>query len=331
MNAPRFTIIIPAYNVEGIISNTIASLVAFLTDEFELICVNDGSTDNTAGRIEAALKNAKCRAYRVDTVNSGVSAARNEGLKRARGEYITFVDGDDLVMPNYGETLIELTRERKPDIAFFSTTSDHTHDHISGNTMLGISGEEAICRTYENKEFSARIFAAAYKREFIEREGLRFTPGCGRAEDDEFIQKALVCARCVDVYPIQLYVYLLRKTSIMNTYRHTWFDGVDAKLRALDFAREKGASDRTLKTFALSAMYSFFRLRASAMHIGKMSARTLVREIRRYYPGQYKKTLDYAVKYLPPFDINRISLYAYRAWPSLFFALLRVARPEYFT
>jgi len=105
---PLFSVIIPLYNKAGYIKNTLAALHAQTFTDYEIIVINDGSTDNSDA-IFKTLKHEKLT-Y-LTTVNRGVSAARNTGIATAKGTLIAFLDADDVWKPNHLETLYNLYRQ----------------------------------------------------------------------------------------------------------------------------------------------------------------------------------------------------------------------------
>jgi glycosyltransferase involved in cell wall biosynthesis len=109
------SVIVPAYNVENLISECLDSIQKQTYKNFEIIIINDGSTDNTLKKIEEMGIN--CKYTLVTTENKGISAARNRGLDESSGEYITFIDSDDTVEPDYLEYLVKLSKKFNADIA----------------------------------------------------------------------------------------------------------------------------------------------------------------------------------------------------------------------
>ena len=97
---PLLSIIIPAYNAELYLKNTIDSVLCQSFQNFDIVIINDGSTDNTLEIIKAASKNDSRIKYKT-IPNSGVSNARNEGLKSAKSKYVLFLDADDLLSTNF--------------------------------------------------------------------------------------------------------------------------------------------------------------------------------------------------------------------------------------
>jgi len=105
MKSPKFTAVVPLFNKVSAISSTLDSIFSQTYDNFELIVVNDGSTDGSA-EIVANLKHRSLRL--VNQPNMGVSSARNTGIRLARAPYVAFLDADDLWMPDYLEILAKL-------------------------------------------------------------------------------------------------------------------------------------------------------------------------------------------------------------------------------
>lgn len=120
-NSISLSIIIPVYNTEKYIKDCVSSVVTQLDDKTEIIIVDDGSPDNSIKIINEfffeAINNRQIKIYRQH--NKGISAARNLGIKKASGEYITFVDSDDFILPDYIVSLKKIITEHHPDIIDF--------------------------------------------------------------------------------------------------------------------------------------------------------------------------------------------------------------------
>src|SRR5437773_740875 len=113
--APSVSVIVPAYNVALFIGETLASVFAQTFTDFEVVIVNDGSPDTE--ELELALRPYRERINYLRQENSGASAARNTGLRAARGELIAFLDADDVWAPNYLEEQLKFIREFDCDLA----------------------------------------------------------------------------------------------------------------------------------------------------------------------------------------------------------------------
>ena len=107
----KFSIIIPAYNAENSIQKSIDSILNQTYNNYEIIVVNDGSTDNTINLIE---KNSKIKI--INQKNLGVSSARNTGIENAKGDFIAFIDADDYIEKNYLEEFNNIIEKYNPDL-----------------------------------------------------------------------------------------------------------------------------------------------------------------------------------------------------------------------
>jgi glycosyltransferase involved in cell wall biosynthesis len=125
---PKVSIIVPVYNSEGYLNNCINSILNQTYKDFELILVDDGSTDNS-GEICNYYENGDNRVRVIHKSNEGVSTARNVGIDIAKGEYIMFVDSDDWIEINAIETLMDHNINGHSDVVIFGLTKDLTRDN----------------------------------------------------------------------------------------------------------------------------------------------------------------------------------------------------------
>jgi len=125
---PKFSVIIPLYNKESHILDTLTSVFNQLFTDYEVIIVNDGSTDNSWNKIKH-LKNPKLRVFNNE--KQGVSQARNFAMQQAKGDYFAFLDADDLWKNNHLQDLFELTLDH-PNCGLYCT--NYTYDY--GNDFI---------------------------------------------------------------------------------------------------------------------------------------------------------------------------------------------------
>lgn len=119
------SIIIPTYNNAEFITDTLTSLHENVTEDVEIIIINDGSTDSTEERINAFYRDRNDSNVKyIHQKNQGVAISRNVGLTQATGKYIGFVDSDDLISPDYFSVLLPKLREEQYDIIDFNLTRD---------------------------------------------------------------------------------------------------------------------------------------------------------------------------------------------------------------
>jgi glycosyltransferase involved in cell wall biosynthesis len=147
-----FSVVIPLYNKELSISNTIQSVLNQTFQEFEIVIVNDGSTDNSVKEVE---KFDDKRIRLIHQENKGVSAARNRGIKEAKYEWIAFLDGDDLWMENHLEEMTRLVY-KYPQSKFLITSFERS-DKVSKTPLKEIS--DYIERDYFSRMLKDHIVA----------------------------------------------------------------------------------------------------------------------------------------------------------------------------
>ena len=113
----KISVIVPVYNVEKYLSQCLDSIIKQTFTEFECICVNDGSTDNSLSILQEYADKDK-RIKIINQENKGLSGARNSALKVVNGKYITFIDSDDFVSSDYLEKLINVAEKENCDIVY---------------------------------------------------------------------------------------------------------------------------------------------------------------------------------------------------------------------
>lgn len=147
------SIIVPIYNVEQYISKCIESILAQTYRDFELILVDDGSTD-MCGKICDEYAKQDSRVHVIHQENKGVSAARNAGISLAKGEYIMFVDSDDFITENMLEKMHDCIAESGSDIAicginnFLDGAETEDKSQMNDISTKTISGRDACLSIY---------------------------------------------------------------------------------------------------------------------------------------------------------------------------------------
>ena len=140
MKSPTVSVIIPTYNRAHLVGRAIQSVLNQTYKDFELIIVDDGSTDNTEDTIRELIKKDKRIKYIRHQKNKGGSAARNTGIKAARGEYIAFQDSDDEWLPEKLEKQMKVFKSASPGVGVVYTG----HWRISGNEKTYIPSSRII-------------------------------------------------------------------------------------------------------------------------------------------------------------------------------------------
>ena len=205
----RVSVIVPAYNVEAHIFQTLSSLAAQSLADFEAIIIDDGSTDATLERIRAFC--AQDPRFRCESqANAGVSAARNRGLDLACGEFVAFLDGDDEYPPTALEKLVARADEFEADqvIGNYQVFDDVHAWHIPAMDKMLLAPayaplDEGLLACYV-------IWNRLYRRSLIEAIGLRFPP-LAFAEDSVFAMSYTY--RCNRIATVRDDVYRYRRRS----------------------------------------------------------------------------------------------------------------------
>lgn len=211
---PAVSIILPCYNVASYLDVCLESLVGQTLADMEIICVNDGSEDDTLGLLHAwAEKDGRIRV--ANRENGGLPTARNTGMDLASGEYIGFVDPDDYVERSMYARLLEEARRHDADVTAcgytgFSDQDGSVLEKWSLSPAAGVEEDVQSCIFQENavwRRMAAVAWNKLYKREFLEGNGLRFEPRFRQGEDDAFWLMVLAHASRLAVIPDRLYWY----------------------------------------------------------------------------------------------------------------------------
>ena len=201
-NEIKVSVIIPVYNAYDYLRPAMDSVIYQTLREIEIICVDDGSTDHSLDIIKEYQKNDD-RIRIVTETNAGPAIARNNGINRARGEYLAFFDADDFLEPSFLEAMYEKAKEESLDIvisgydiynsrrASFSAGDEGEHNEIYNNGAVTSKNEnpDYILASTNNSAWN-KLFC----REFILSKGIRFLEGVRMYEDVYFVVNAVALA-----------------------------------------------------------------------------------------------------------------------------------------
>lgn len=197
MSAPRISVIIPVHNRAGLVGQAIDSVLGQGFADFELIAVDDGSSDGSEA-VVAAYADPRVRLVRLE-VNQGSNAARNAGIRAARGEILCFLDSDDLYLPAKLETVAALfAADPELDVAvdsFVRVNSPHAKRSVSEvrNPDTGTAAD--FCRALFTRELAKATSAISVRRDAAIRAGL-FDEKVRQRQDFDFLIRLADCAKC---------------------------------------------------------------------------------------------------------------------------------------
>lgn len=218
----KVSIIIPCYNSEAYLGACMDSVLAQTMEDFEAILIDDGSVDGTLAVAQAyAGRDARVRVLAQE--NRGVAAARNLGLEHARGEWITFVDSDDLLPPDALHTMLSGADENVDMVVCPHETFDENgplETVIPQTRWMDRRGEAqrraAALRLIEGDSVLNIMCCKLHRRALIEREGLRLQAGVKIAEDALFNLEAVLCGRAIAYVNRVAYRYRMHGASAMH-------------------------------------------------------------------------------------------------------------------
>ena len=208
---PRFSIIVPVYNVEKYITKCLDSIMSQTFKDYEVIIVNDGTQDNSMELTQ------KYDVIRINQENKGLSEARNTGVKKAKGDYIIFLDSDDFIEKDLLKKINQSTNNN-PDLIRYQVReiyedSNDKKDYKEAPFYNKI-GEEAFS-LLSKYHYVENAWAYAIKREYYQKNKFEFKKGTIH-EDFGLMPLVIIKAQCVNSIDYIGYSYLQRQGSIMN-------------------------------------------------------------------------------------------------------------------
>ena len=220
-NHPILSIIIPLYNCEKYIKQCLDTIFRQEMNEsdFEVIVIDDGSKDNGFSLASEYAKRHQ-NILVIKQENQGVACARNNALEKATGDYVTFVDADDMLVSGSLSTLIKIAVENKADIvkaAYKEVPEDAVCEDFSSNhdnsSIQVMTGEEAIVNVTRMKE--GYCWGYLISRKLITDNNLKFPPKVAFMEDWAFITQAILKSRTFVNADVLLYLYRRNSSSCM--------------------------------------------------------------------------------------------------------------------
>ena len=238
----KVSIILPVYNVEKYLKECMDSIVNQTFEDIEIICINDGSTDNSLAILNSyASKDGRIKI--ISQENAGIGAARNVGMRAAEGDYIFFIDSDDFIYLDAIEDMYESAVLNDSDIVLFRRTREFdidretNHEGYNFDSIFKISGDDYKEFTFDYKDLKQfvlngylSVWMKFYKREFLNRyDDFYFQEGIAY-EDGLFHVKVFLRAERMSHIPKVYYHYRKNPESIMNnsSYNMDIFKVVDS-------------------------------------------------------------------------------------------------------
>lgn len=207
----KITVIIPVYNVENYLERCLKAVLYNTYTNLEIICVNDGSTDNSKKILEDYSQRDK-RVIVINKKNNGISSARNAGIKIATGEYIAFVDSDDWIHEKYFEYLIRGIDTA--DLVICNYIRSYKSGSVETDDAYRVQSISPI-DVLKNKELKSYVWGKLFRHQLVDE--IRFSES-EKLEDSLYNMDVLLNNKNLKInhVDIPLYYYFVRAGSLVN-------------------------------------------------------------------------------------------------------------------
>jgi glycosyltransferase involved in cell wall biosynthesis len=262
---PMISIVVPVYQVQEYIENSIKSIVNQSFKSFEVILVNDGTRDRSVEIALGILKGTNINYTLVNQDNKGLAAARNIGISRSKGIWIVCVDSDDIIAREFLDRLYKAGVKYNTDVVISSfqlVNRDNiftNYPRINKDIMLLKS---KILYMFLKRQIKILAPGMLIKKEYIERNNLWYDEDIKFAEDQDFIWRVVLHATSVAIVKDKLYNYLVRDNSITSSSSKskvlTGYNGIKNLEKKI---LEKGAVKRfILSRWVIGALHTSSRM-----------------------------------------------------------------------
>lgn len=235
LSKPFFSIIFPVYNVARYLEASLQSILNQTFQDFEIIAINDGSSDGSLEILERIAKN-QSKIKVISQKNGGLSDARNTGMQHAQGEYVCFVDSDDLIHPNYLQDFFDVIEKTHAEICkntnilkFSSTPNMGGGDTPQPKNIHRFSPN--------NLKIGCNVWSFAFKHSIIKDSQLNFLKG-RIFEDEPFVFMILPLAKNIFIFEGSPYFYRQHSQSIVAKSPIA-FDRIENFKSIIEWYREK--------------------------------------------------------------------------------------------
>ena len=215
------SVIIPVYNVENYLKRCVDSVLCQDGISLEIILVDDGSTDSSGKMCEEYVtshSNITC----LHISNSGPATAKNKGYDMATGNYVAFIDSDDEIKPDMFRSMLQSGYKHDADIVCCNYIQVNEDGHISHTKHTGqeyiLTQDEALKAILIKDKIYSQCWTKIYKRDTMQKNGVRNTEGLKTEEDFIYNIQAFACSKTVCIVDKPLYIYTHRSKSLSKDY-----------------------------------------------------------------------------------------------------------------
>ena len=241
---PHISLIVPVYNASSYIEDCLASLMAQTMDDIEVLLVDDHGSDDSMQMAKAYVEahpSKKLFRYLETPHNMGPGPARNVGVEAAQGEYIGFVDSDDVVAVDFCELLYGAAKQYDADLVYCQAELVKPEGTTPlRNPVIESGSFEGEKRRYFLTHYTTLFVSFLYRRSLLGKFGINF-PATRSAEDSYFLTCSLLAAQRIACIDKSLYRYLVHEESlseVRNPKRYA--DKIKSFDLLMEFARDRG-------------------------------------------------------------------------------------------
>jgi len=324
------SVVIPVYNIAAHLEQCIDSVLRQSFKEFEVICVDDGSTDASPEILKSyALKDPRLRV--ITQANAGPGVARNTGMMEAVGEYLIFLDSDDWFEPTFLQSMIQRANEVGADVTICKAVEFDTHTGKELNSEWMLKQHYLPGDVFTPEEVAEYLFQFTYgmpwdklyRREWLMKTGIRY-PALKNSEDLAFVFPALLAAQKIAILPQVMIHHRVNRSSSVSNSRTTQ---PDAPYLAFQIVKEYLENQQKMELYRQSFLN--WAMEFLVWHVSNIGDKAIQKQYlqvlrRKWFPelnfkqfprsyyrekGQYCK---YLLAKFSPFFLFRWIVYGYK-------------------
>lgn len=262
----KISVIIPVYKAEKFLEKCIRSVMNQTLREIEIICINDGSPDNSLNILKKlAMEDRRIKI--IDQKNKGVCKARNEAIKIAKGKYCINVDSDDWIEKNYLEEMYNMAEKNGSDIVVSDISSDFIYEENKNYIMKDLDiGEETTLtgREYINifltNNFKGYSWNKLIKRELYVKNNIKYNESIYIFEDNEIILKLAYYSNKINKLNKAFYHYIRHNSVASSQSKEKILSDINISFREINSFFKKNKEDIFLNKLYIHWYNNLFRI-----------------------------------------------------------------------
>lgn len=237
-NKPLVSVVVPAYDVETFLSDCLESILSQTYRNWQCIVINDGSSDDSGG-ISDRFAQRDDRVKVIHQENQGVSAARNAGFESSAGAFVTFVDGDDWIHPNFLSTLVDVAQRHQADMVIGTRVMSGKSSADARKAKCQVWTSERAVATLLYPEIPLGVWNKLFRKDFLSASEIRFLDGYFMGEGLNFITHA--ASKAAKIVAVNHRLYWYRRDNAASATSTLSLEKLENALSAIDNV------ERTLK------------------------------------------------------------------------------------